>query len=500
MDMIPATIPVLLTATRQSHSIRFYAHAREGHGKGFPMAVRVYAGEASDVQSAAERDVVAAYREQTPRSHDLHLAARRVMPGGDTRTVAFHAPYPLTIAEGSGAIIRDADSNAYIDLLNNYTSLIHGHAYPAVVEAIAAQLPQGSAFPAPNAHQTRLAEIITERVPSVDLVRFCNSGSEAVMNAIRAARAFTGRDLLVKIEGGYHGTYDDVEVSVHPDPTDPATGPDGAPIGQLNTRGVPANTLDNVEVVPLNDLGAAERLFAARGNEIAAFIIEPVMGSAGSIPAAPEYLEGLRGLTVEHGALLIFDEVMSFRLGTGGYQAHARVRPDLTSFAKIIGGGFPVGAFGGRAAVMEQFDPTRSTPLWQSGTFNGNLMTVIAGVAAMTGFDEGEVERINALGDRLRDGLRQALAAQGVRAAVTGFGSMVGVHIGVDEVSSYRQAARARGDLGRLLHLSLLLDGVFCAPRLMWCTSTAMDEAMIDDVLARAERSISRVRSALVDA
>lgn len=464
------------------------------------MAVRVQAGEATDVQREAERDMVAAYRERTPRSQELHQQARRVMPGGDTRTVAFHAPYPLTIAEGSGAKIRDADGHEYIDLLNNYTSLIHGHAYPAVVEAVTAQLPHGSAFPAPNKYQSRLAEIITQRVPSVDLVRFCNSGSEAVMNAIRAARAFTGRELLVKMEGGYHGTYDDVEVSVHPDPTDPNTGSDDEPVAQLNTRGVAANTLDNVVVIPLNDLRAAGRLFAARGNEIAAVIVEPVMGSAGSIPAAPEYLAGLRTLTTEHGALLIFDEVMSFRLDTGGYQAYAGVRPDLTSFAKIIGGGFPVGAFGGRAEVMDQFDPTRGTPLWQSGTFNGNLITMIAGVAAMTGFDQTEVERINALGDRLRNGLRQALAAHDVRAAVTGFGSMVGIHIGVDEVTSYRQAARARGDLGRLLHLSLLLDGVFCAPRLMWCTSTAMDEAMIDDVLARAERSISRVRRALMDA
>ena len=413
------------------------------------------------------------------------------MPGGDTRTIAFHAPYPLTIADGAGPRIWDADGNDYIDLLNNYTALIHGHAHPAIVEAVSSQLPRGSAFPAPNEHQTRLAEIIADRVTSVEMVRFCNSGTEAVMNAIRAARAFTSRELIVKIEGGYHGTYDDVEVSVHPDPS--VAGSDAAPVGVLETRGVPGNTLHNVMVIPLNDVGAAERLFAARGEDVAAVIVEPVMGSAGALPATADFLESLRALTVEHGALLIFDEVMSFRLGYGGFQEHVRVRPDLSTFAKVIGGGFPVGAFGGRAAVMEQFDPSRSSPLWHSGTFNGNVVTMVAGVAAMVAYDAEAVERTNRLGDRLRSGLQSVLSRLEVRADVTGYGSLVGLHLGVDKAANYRAAAHARGDLSRLLHLSLLLDGVFCAPRLKWCTSTAMDEALIDDVVERFGRSVCRV-------
>lgn len=477
--------------------MRALASDRKLKQGGGHMAVEVRADRLTAAQAAVEQEVLTAYRQRTPRSLALHESARRVMPGGDTRTVAFHAPYPLAIASGAGARLWDADGNEYIDLLNNYTALIHGHAYPPVVEAVTTQLPHGSAFPAPNEAQTRLAEILTGRVASVDLVRFCNSGTEAVMNAIRAARAFTGRDLIVKIEGGYHGTYDDVEVSVHPDPESDIAGLDSAPLGVLGTRGVPANTLENVDVIPLNDIDAAERLFAARGDEIAALIIEPVMGSAGALPATAEFLEALRALTIKHDALLIFDEVMSFRLGHGGYQQHVRVRPDLTTFAKIIGGGFPVGAFGGRAAIMEQFDPTRPAPLWQSGTFNGNLITVIAGVAAMTDYDEVAVERANRLGDRLRDGLGSILRRLEVRAAVTGYGSLIGLHLGVEQVVNYRDAARARADLGRLLHLSLLLDGIFCAPRLMWCTSTVMDEALIDDVLSRFERSVSRLLPAL---
>jgi glutamate-1-semialdehyde 2,1-aminomutase len=461
------------------------------------MGVQISSRLDSRTRAEVEADVIADYRASSPRSAALHEAARRVMPGGDTRTVAFHAPYPLVITEGQGCRIRDADGRTYVDLLNNYTSLIHGHGHPAVVAAVSERLPHGTAFPAPNEAQTRLAEIIVNRVASVDMVRFCNSGSEAVMNALRAARAFTGRDLVIKMEGGYHGTYDDVEVSVHPDPRDPTSGPDHAPLGVLGTRGVPANTTDNVLVTPLNDIVAVERLMRERGPGVAAVIVEPVMGSAGMLPADQAFLEALRVLTLEHGALLIFDEVMSFRLEPGGVQQHYRVRPDLTTFAKIIGGGFPVGGFGGRASVMEQFDPLRPAPLWQSGTFNGNLITMVAGVAAMEAYTSAEVDRINALGERLRHGLRVALAEASVPASVTGYGSFVGVHLGRPEVRTYRDAAFVDKGLARLLHLALLLEGIYVAPRLMMCISTAMDDATIDEVLAGFQRAIGAIRPAL---
>ena len=463
------------------------------------MAVGIQVSSALDsrTRSEVEADVIADYRASSPRSAALHVEASRVMPGGDTRTVAFHAPYPLVIIGGQGCRIHDADGRTYIDLLNNYTSLIHGHAHPAIMAAVSEQLPHGTAFPAPNEAQTRLAEIIVDRVASVDLVRFSNSGSEAIMNALRAARAFTGRDLIVKMEGGYHGTYDDVEVSVRPDPRDPASGPDHAPLSVLGTRGVPANTIDNVLVTPLNDIEAVERLMRERGQEVAAVIIEPVLGSAGMLPADQAFLESLRVLTLEHDALLIFDEVMSFRLEPGGMQQHHRVRPDLTTFAKIIGGGFPVGGFGGRASVMEQFDPLRPTPLWQSGTFNGNLITMVAGVAAMEAYTPQEVARINALGERLREGLRAALQDARLPAAVTGYGSFAGVHLGPTTVRTYRDAALADKVSSRLLHLALLLEGIFVAPRLSMCTSTAMDDATIDEVVAGFRRAINAIRPAL---
>src|ERR687889_267320 len=278
------------------------------------LGVQMSSNLESRTREELEAEVIADFRASSPRSAALHEAARRFMPGGDTRTVAFHAPYPLAITEGRGCRIQDADGRTYVDLLNNYTSLIHGHAHPAIVAAVSERLPFGTAFPAPNEAQTQLAEILVDRVASVDMVRFCNSGSEAVMNTLRAARAFTGRDLIAKIEGGYHGTYDDVEVSVRPDPRDPASGPAHAPVAMLGTRGVPANTTDNVVVTPLNDIDAVERLMRERGQEVAAVIVEPVMGSAGMLPADRAFLESLRVLTLEHDALLIFDEVMSFRL------------------------------------------------------------------------------------------------------------------------------------------------------------------------------------------
>ncbi|HET7095370.1 MAG TPA: aminotransferase class III-fold pyridoxal phosphate-dependent enzyme, partial [Thermomicrobiales bacterium] len=262
--------------------------------------------------------------------------------------------------------------------------------------------------------------------------------------------------------------------------------------------GVPRNTTDAVAALPFNDVEAAERLFRERGGEIAAVIVEPVMGAGGMIPAESAFLEALRALTIEAGALLIFDEVMSFRLMPGGVQEHYRVRPDLTTFAKIIGGGFPVGGFGGRAAVMEQFDPHRPRALSQSGTFNGNLITMIAGVAAMEAYPAAEVLRINALGDRLRAGLERTLAAHDVVATVTGLGSFVGLHLGVHAVRNYRDAAAVDRGLTRLLHLALLLEGVSGAPRMSFNTTTAMNDATIDDILARFERALATVRPALV--
>jgi len=435
--------------------------------------------------------LVAEYRRGTPLSKALHEQARGVLPGGDTRTIAFHPPYPLAIDRGEGCHIWDLDGARYIDLLNNYTSLIHGHAHPGIVEAVTRRLGRGTAFAAAGAEQYQLARMLTERVAALDLVRFCNSGTEATMHAARAARAFTGRELLVKMEGGYHGSYDDFEVSVHP--SERNAGEASSPRPTLDAAGVPANTTRNVCVLPFNDQEAAKMLFAARGDDIAAVIIEPVMGASGMIPADDAFLSQLRKLTEAHGALLIFDEVMTFRLAPGGYQGEVGIAPDLTTFAKIIGGGFPVGAFGGRAAIMEQYDPSAPTPMWQSGTFNGNAVTMAAGIAALDAFPAAEVAHINALGARLRAGLERLLERQRLVATVTGFGSFAAIHFSAGPIRNYRDTVRGSLSLRRALHVALLVEGVFCAPRLMFCTSTPMNESVIDESLQQIERAFERL-------
>ena len=443
------------------------------------------------LDSARAEEIIAEYQRRTPRSAALAERARAVLPGGDTRTVAFHPPYPVTTSHGQGCRFEDVDDNVYIDLINNYTSLLHGHAHPAILEAVQAQLPKGTTFATALECQTRLAEIITSRVASVEQIRFTNSGTEAVMNAIRAARAFTGRDLLVKMEGGYHGSYDDIEVSVHPDLA--VAGDQSAPQSVLDTRGVPANTVDNVLIAPFNDPDALAALMAKHGALVAAIIVEPVMGAAGVIPAERAFLTEAQRLAHEYGALLIADEVMTFRLEEGGVQQHYGLEPDLTTFAKIIGGGFPVGAFGGRREVMAQFDPNQPNFLTQSGTFNGNAITMVAGIAAMEHYPAAEVARINRLGDRLRDGLAAACGRVGLPATVTGYGSMVGLHLVDGPVRRYRDAAIVNKTLRRAIHTAMLVEGLFAAPRLMFCTSTPMDEATIDDVVVRFSRALERV-------
>jgi glutamate-1-semialdehyde 2,1-aminomutase len=443
------------------------------------------------INPATGAGLVREYEARTPRSKELAEHARTVMPGGETRTITFHPPYPLTGDHGSGCQFTDVDGNTYYDLINNYTSLLHGHANPVINEAVRKQLEKGTTFATALDAQTELGQILVERVASVDMVRYTNSGTEATMNAVRAARAHTGRELIIKMEGGYHGSYDDFEISVHPDLT--LAGPIDEPTPVIDTRGVVRSTLREVLVSPLNNVDALTRLMTQYGKDVAAIIMEPVMGAAGCIPADREFLHAAQNLARKHGALFIADEVMTFRLGYGGAQEYYGITPDLTTFAKIIGGGFPVGAFGGSAEVMSIFDARNPNAVYQSGTFNGNAITTVAGIAAMNLFPRKEVDRLNALGDQLRHGLAQELARHGLPGVTTGYGSMIGLHLVDGQVRNYRDGAGAHATFKRALHLALLLEGVFAAPRLMFCMSTPMTIETVDDVTARFGRALDRV-------
>jgi glutamate-1-semialdehyde 2,1-aminomutase len=379
------------------------------------------------------------------------------LPGGSTRTTIYSAPYPPYMVRGSGLRTWDVDGNEYRDFLGNYTSLILGHAHPEVVAAVEAQVRRGSAFAAPTETEIELAEEIRRRVPSVERIRFTNSGTEATMFAIRAARAFTDRSYVAKFELAYHGTHD---------------------IAVAWTPGVPAGTSDLVLELPWDDPAGVERAIAGREGALAAIIIEPVQGAGGIRAASPDFLRFLRELTARIGALLIFDEVIAFRIGPNGAQGRlGGIRPDLTTFGKIIGGGYPSGAFGGRADVMAQFDARRDGALVHGGTFNGNPVSAAAGLATLRYMTPERYDALERLGDRLRAGIAAGIERQGLDARVAGLASIFQVFPGPSLVPPDALSPQAA------LFLGLLIDGFQLAPRGMGSISTPATEADIDDLV-----------------
>ena len=421
-----------------------------------------------------------AYAALTPGSAALYERAQAVLPGGDTRQSVFFRPYPLFLDGGEGTAVWDVDGNRYLDVCNCWTAVILGHAHPAVVEAAGQQLAKGTAFNAANHHAVELAEMIADRVPSVELVRFCNSGTEATMMAVRAARAFTGRPAIVKMEGAYHGSHDEFTVAYGE-----------APSGVM--PGAAAHVLE----VEFNNKEDLSRVMADHGHEVAAVIVEGLLGSAGMLPPEDGYLRHVRAETERHSALMIMDEVISLRLARGGAQDLYGVTPDLTAMGKIIGGGFPVGAFGGRREVMERYSPLGERPLTHSGTFNANPITMAAGVAAMKELDADAIGYLNRLGDRFAAGVRRLSADGDVPLVVTGAGSLRNLHVAERAPRHAVEAARTDREFLRLLHLAMLLDGILIAPRGMVAFSTVTTEQEIDRVIEAMAGALRRLAPGL---
>ncbi len=443
--------------------------------------------------AAVEDAIMQRYRARTAGSRARHQEALRYLPGGDTRVATFYAPYPSYMAAGAGAWLTDCDGNRYLDMLNNYTSLAHGHAQPAIVEEAAEQLTRGTVFGAAAAEQVALAKLLTARVPGIDLLRFTNSGSESTMMMMRAARAYRGRDIIVKLEGGYHGSHDFVEVSVSPEVSAAAA----LPQARLEGRGLPAAVLNAVMVAPFNDLAAMEALLQRHHKRIAGIIIEPMPNAGGLLPPVPGYLQGLRALADAYDVLLLFDEVVTLRLAEGGFQEIAGLKPDLTALGKIIGGGFPVAAFGGRADIMSAFDPQGADFLFHSGTFNGNSIGMRAGLTALQRLDAAAIARINRLGERFGAAVNAMFAALGIRAQCLGYGSLQQIHWTDGELLTLRDAARANQDIGKLrelLHLELMNRGVYTVNRGLFCLSTPMQAAELDFALAALAAALERLR------
>jgi glutamate-1-semialdehyde 2,1-aminomutase len=414
----------------------------------------------------------------------LYRQAQAVMPGGNSRTTVFMSPHPPYAFEGQGCWVTDVDGDRRLDCLNNYTALIHGHAHPALVEAAADRLRRGSAFALPTPEEVELAALLVERLPAVDQVRFTNSGSEAVMMAIKAARAFTGRPKIAKFEGAYHGSYDWAEVSLSSAPAD--WGSADVPASVPYTRGTPASVLDEVVVLPFNRPDLAARRIDDNADALAAVLLDPLPYRVGLIPARPDFLDAIRDVTRAHGILLILDEVISFRVGFHGAQGVFGIEPDLTALAKIIGGGFPVGAVGGRAEVMAVFDPRGGAPaVPHGGTFNANPVTMAAGLAAMRLLDRAAFERLDELGAALRTGLDDCFKEAGVSGGVTGVGSLFRIHPVDRELLDYRSARAEPAEAARLDRLvrRLLDHGVLMSTTGLGCLSTPMGPHEIEGFL-----------------
>jgi glutamate-1-semialdehyde 2,1-aminomutase len=433
------------------------------------------------------------YADPDSKAARLHRQARSLMPGGNSRTSVFMAPYPPYAAEGAGCWLVDVDGDRRLDLLNNYTSLIHGHAHPSITEAASARLARGSSFPLPTSEEVDLAALLVERLPAVEQVRFTNSGTEAVMMAIKGARGFTGRSKIAKFEGAYHGSYDYAEVSLSSAPEN--WGSLAEPASVAYAQGTPPAVLADVVVLPFNHPAMAVRRIEQHARELAAVIVDPVPNRAGLMPASRELLESLRAVTAAHGIVLIFDEVISFRIGYHGAQGHFGVNPDLTSLGKIIGGGFPVGAVGGRADVMAVFDPSGGTPrVPHAGTFNANPVTMAAGLAAMRLMDRAAFDRLAELGAKVRDSVAACFKDAGIAGSVTGVGSLFRVHPSDRALVDYRSSRHDPAEAARLDRIvRFLLDhGVLISTTGLGCLSTPIGDAEVEgflEVLAAALRA-----------
>ena len=413
--------------------------------------------------------------------------AEAVMPGGVSSPVrAFKAVGggPLFMASGRGSRLTDIDGNEFIDYVMSWGPLILGHTPPAVTKAVAAALEAGASFGAPTVREVDLAEAVIAAVPCIEQIRFVNSGTEATMSAVRLARGATGRPGLVKFEGCYHGHVDSLLVRA---------GSGAMTFGSPSSPGVPDDVVRHTYVEPFNDLGAVQRLLEARGREIAAVIVEPVVGNMGCVPPHEGYLQGLRDLTARHGVLLIFDEVMTgFRVARGGAVERYGVRPDLVTLGKVIGGGLPVGAYGGRRDLMQQVSPVG--PVYQAGTLSGNPLAMAAGLATLAALARpGTYEALEAASARLEAGLTEAVARAGAAARVQRVGSMLSLFFSAGAVTDYASAMRCdTARFGRFFH-GMLERGVYLPPAQFeaWFVSLAHTAEDIDRTVAAAEESLS---------
>jgi glutamate-1-semialdehyde 2,1-aminomutase len=422
--------------------------------------------------AAALDEAHAAFTARNPASLATHREASELLPGGNTRTVLFHAPFPLMVARGEGCRLWDVDGHEYVDFLGEFTAGLYGHSHPAILGAIRAALEDGINLGAHTTAETRLARAVRERFPSMELMRFTNSGTEANLMALAAALAHTGRRKVLVFEGGYHGG---VLAFDH--------GPS------------PVTVPHEFVLARYNDAAGAQRVAHEHGQALAAILVEPLQGAGGCIPGDAAFLWALREAATETGAVLIFDEVMTSRLGPGGLQGELLIQPDVTTLGKYIGGGMSFGAFGGRAEIMERFDPRRPDALKHAGTFNNNVLSMKVGHAGLTQVFTPEAARaLNARGEALRERLNGLCRAnghghgRGAPLQFSGRGSMMAAHMTADSIRSSADVARGDTGLKELFFFDLLAEGIWLARRGFIALSLAIGDAECDRLAAAVER------------
>jgi glutamate-1-semialdehyde 2,1-aminomutase len=433
----------------------------------------------SQISDQIEKKIVDDYREKFPMSRARHDRLIKYIPGGATRSLSYFKPYPLHISHGKGAYVFTHEGHKLLDVTNAYGALVHGHGDPDVVRAVQEGIEQGSQYSTPTDGQYALAKLLCERVPGFERVRFVNSGTEATMFAMRTARAFTGRDKILKMTGGFHGTHDSVAASTKKN---------------VITAGIPSGMTQDMLEVPFNDGQALERAVRENADALAAVIMEPFLGAGGVVLPEPGFLELARRVTAEHKVLLIFDEIFSYRVDTGGCQKLFDVMPDLTCVGKVVGGGLPIGVFGGKAEYMNIYcHEQTATPLYHSGTFNGYETVMQAGFAALSKFDKTAVAAINRLGDRFQAGLLKSFEENGLKLQANQIGSLLNLHFVNQPITRAEQVQESVEQLHGLMHLSLLNKDVFTIPRGLFILSTVITDSEIDVLVDKIDTTLKEL-------
>lgn len=416
-------------------------------------------------------------------SRDAFQRASKVFPGGTTRATIARDPFPIYAHHGEGAWLVDTDDNRYLDLNNNFTTLIHGHAFEPVVQALAEQIKKSTCFANPTISEIDLAELICDRVPSIDHIRFVNTGTEAVMFAIKAARAFTGKVKVAKFEGAYHGGYDWAEVS---EDSTPDNWGDKHPASTGFYQGTPQSVLDEVVVLPLNDLGQTQEILRAHAGDLACILIDLMPSRAGLVPVQPDYLSMLREFTDQNNIVLISDEVLNFRQAYEGASARFNVTPDLVALGKIIGGGLPIGAVGGAKEIMSVFDNSGGrAQVPQGGTFSANPLSMVAGFASMRSLDRAAFTHLDSLGEYLISQVEKVIMDKGLPMSINGQASLFRLHPSKALPASYRETVMSveQIKLMKMLCDSLYKSGVNLPRHGSGCLSTAMTINDVDHIV-----------------